>query len=475
MWFYKIKRQESSVSVKAGLPEADFYLEAQESLDLPSILVMAYEGGNREAHNRFRRLIRDHYSPKIRFGDEMKMPFSLQTFDRYTYTVPSWNTEESQLQTMEYANRCGNTDTFWMDALWFTGGFPAGVGNYTFREGFPEGFKNISQILHKEGKRLMVWFEPERVVGGTQMSREHPELLMEYVLPPAKWVNNQETRLLDFSNPQVVDWIIDQISDFIRTYQIDIYRQDCNINPAPFWEASDMEGRKGITEIRYINGLYRFWDTLLERFPHLMIDMVAGGGNRIDLETSARCVYAWRSDTGCAPDSKEWKSSLWNQNQTMGLSDYVVYHGIAAWKPQAYDVRSAIANGFAANFDVFDENCDFEMLKVVLEEYGRLRRYWEDDFYPLTEADLQEDHWTGYQFGKESCGVMMLFRREKNGQAHKTFHFYGLNAEKNYRLVITDENYQSMEVTVIGKELLEGYEFTIENPRNSLTAEYLEL
>ena len=179
VWFYKIKRQESSVSVKAGLPEADFYLEAQESLDLPSILVMAYEGGNREAHNRFRRLIRDHYSPKIRFGDEMKMPFSLQTFDRYTYTVPSWNTEESQLQTMEYANRCGNTDTFWMDALWFTGGFPAGVGNYTFREGFPEGFKNISQILHKEGKRLMVWFEPERVVGGTQMSREHPELLMQ--------------------------------------------------------------------------------------------------------------------------------------------------------------------------------------------------------------------------------------------------------------------------------------------------------
>ncbi len=51
-----------------------------------------------------------------------------------------------------------------------------------------------------------------------------------------------------------------------------------------------------MTEIRYIEGLYTFWDELRLRHPNLIIDNCASGGRRIDLETVSRSVALWRSD-----------------------------------------------------------------------------------------------------------------------------------------------------------------------------------
>lgn len=47
------------------------------------------------------------------------------------------------------------------------------------------------------------------------------------------------------------------------------------------------------------SGFYKLWDSLLERFPNLMIDDCASGGRRIDLETLKRSVPLWRSDYQC--------------------------------------------------------------------------------------------------------------------------------------------------------------------------------
>ena len=46
-------------------------------------------------------------------------------------------------------------------------------------------------------------------------------------------------------------------------------------------------------------GMYRLWDALLEKFPHLIIDNCSSGGHRIDIETLRRSVPLWRSDYQC--------------------------------------------------------------------------------------------------------------------------------------------------------------------------------
>ena len=177
-WCYELKRTEKELTLKVGLPDARFYMKPQETLRLPRILLMGYENGYSAGHNQFRKLMRDHYSPKVRFGNEMKMPMALQNFDRYTFAMPEWNTEEAQIKTIDIAEKCGLCDTYWLDAAWFEGEFPKGVGNYTFREGFPEGLTDISAHAHEKNIRVMIWFEPERVYHGTEIEREHPEFLL---------------------------------------------------------------------------------------------------------------------------------------------------------------------------------------------------------------------------------------------------------------------------------------------------------
>ena len=44
---------------------------------------------------------------------------------------------------------------------------------------------------------------------------------------------------------------------------IDLYRQDYNIDPLPFWRNNDAPDRQGITENKYVVGYLAYWDGLL--------------------------------------------------------------------------------------------------------------------------------------------------------------------------------------------------------------------
>ena len=52
------------------------------------------------------------------------------------------------------------------------------------------------------------------------------------------------------------DYITDLLSASIAEHGVDIYRQDHNFDPLPYWQAADAPDRVGMTEIRYIEGLY---------------------------------------------------------------------------------------------------------------------------------------------------------------------------------------------------------------------------
>ena len=72
-------------------------------------------------------------------------------------------------------------------------------------------------------------------------------------------------------------FLTDFISDRIVEFGLDWYREDANIAPLEYWRHADAPDRQGITEIRYIEGIYAFWDELIQRHPHLMIDNCASG------------------------------------------------------------------------------------------------------------------------------------------------------------------------------------------------------
>ena len=124
---------------------------------------------------------------------------------------------------------------------------------------------------------------------------------------------------MNLGNPAARKGITEIVSSLVREGGLAWYRQDFNTDPENFWRAADAPDRVGMTEIRYIEGLYAFWDELRQRHPGLLIDNCASGGRRLDLETISRSAALWRSDFQCRPEF----NPAGMQGQTYGISSWI--------------------------------------------------------------------------------------------------------------------------------------------------------
>ena len=161
-----------------------------------------------------------------------------------------------------------------------------------------QGLRPISDAAHKAGMKFLLWIEPERAKYGTPVTLEHPEWFLRKTKEEPK---PNDDLLLNLGNPEAWQWVVETVSSLIDENGIDCYREDFNIDPAPFWRNADEADRQGMAEMRFVEGLYAFWDELRRRHPGLLIDNCASGGRRLDLETIGRSVALWRTDYNCFP------------------------------------------------------------------------------------------------------------------------------------------------------------------------------
>jgi len=475
-WLLKIVKNEGGFRITVGLRDADFYLKPGETARTPRILVM-YGGADIEKLRRdFRRLMLKKYSPHAIDAD-FRVPVALQNYDRfYLHDVlihgDHWTTEKVQLEAVELAAKCG-MDSYWLDAAWFIGGFThKGVGNYGYEASFPNGLKKIAERIHAHGMKFVLWFEPERPYLGTDTAKKWKNCLL---------TDNPRSdfRLLDYSADGVLDWVFEKLSSVIEENGVDVYRQDFNTDPLPYWRKKDknskylrgMTGvlyrlqdrfkslfnkntgnRYGLTEMKHVEAMYELWDRLKQKFPKLVIDNCSSGGRRIDLETCMRAIPLWRSDTGCFCSSEKQPSHIWNQNQTMSLARYLPFQSIASWVPEANEFRSAATMGIACNFNVFDPEFNFEKAKNAIDEIHSLQKIWEGDFYAFTEPALNPEAWAGFQLNRENEGFCVFFRRNGENDTY-CFAINTFNTEAEYSVTVSNEQYNKTEMMLKGSEL----------------------
>ncbi len=182
-----------------------------------------------------------------------------------------------------------------LDAGWFEGEWPFGVGSWVpDSHKFPHGMRSLGDAAHAKGLKFLLWFEPGRVGSSSLIHKDRPE-----------WVLHRPNEgrlggLFDYGNPHALQWMKDLLSKDIEDWGVDIYRQDSNICPLPFWQAVDTPDRQGITEAHWVEGLYSLWDKLLERHAGLMIDNANWRIPGPDIEVMSRSVGSLtRSETEC--------------------------------------------------------------------------------------------------------------------------------------------------------------------------------
>jgi alpha-galactosidase len=458
-WAARLERSAAGPTrLQTGMELTHLKLLPGERIRTPRVLVMPWQHDRLVAQARFRRLLLFEYVPRLN-GRPLRLPVASQCFDRYVGSRPEWSTEAGQIHAAKVTRELG-CDTHWFDAAWFEGGFPNGVGNWFCRpKAFPNGLKPVGDACHRDGLKFLLWFEPERVAEGTQIAREHPE----FVLGGAKG------GLFNLGDPAARRWLTDLLSQRITEFGLDVYRNDFNIDPLPFWRSADAPDRQGISEIRYVEGHYAMWDELRARHPGLWIDNCASGGRRIDLETIQRSVPLWRSDTGCAPGHADW-----DQSQVVGVGPYLPLFTSCSWEPDAYVLRSAASGGAICQFDFLNPSFSIPKAREALAEVKACQKYWYGDFYPLTRAGTAPDGLVAWQLHRPDLGsgIVLAFRRSDCPYPIIQTGLRGLSAGTRYTVEQIDESRAVHKSVVTGEVLSKDFELRMPVKRSSLLLRY---
>lgn len=367
-------------------------------------------------------------------------------------------------------------DYYWIDAGWYgpadsyspdehEGDWSIHVGDWSENpRAHPYGIRYISDKVHDSGMKFLLWVEPERAVYGTPITIKHPELFLGEKKERANLI-------LNMSDDRACDFIIELISDMIKRFNMDCFREDFNFDPLSYWQGLDTKDRVGISEIKTINNTYRFWDTLLKRFPNLIIDNCSSGGRRLDWEMIGRSIALWRSDYQC----NFTFDPIGAQIQQTGLSKWIVNHtgGVQYKSGDTFRFRSCMSAGMVFHYSGYEkisleEPYDFDWHRKMMSDFKRAKPYYTGDFYALIPAVYNYKSWAAYQCHREyinSSGILVTFREEESPVESQFIKLKGLKENNIYTITDADNN-NTIEMT--GKELMnKGIELFTENPRES--------
>lgn len=472
-WQARFTREEDGINITAGIEDLRFTLAPGETLRTCSAALLPYTADLETSFALWRRFLRE-LSPVGKPGRAAAPAFSAMLWggmDSKTMLERVHTIQQNDIPI----------DTVWIDAGWygqsplpspdeFEGDWSEHTGDWRVNPYLhPDGLNDVAKAVHAAGKKLLLWVEPERVRVSAPAVKEHAA----YFYKPVN--ETDKDRLLNLGDKAARQDCYLTLCGLIERFGLDWYRQDFNTDPLPVWRHNDPPGQSGITELRHINGLYRLWDALLERYPHLMIDNCASGGRRIDFETLRRSVPLWRSDMQCVENCPSEVSQL----HSLTYSAWLPYSATGAGDGcEAYRIRSCYGAGLGVRYaysqkrPFVDDAAALHAFKQYGEEYLRVRPYFFEDVYALTEPSANTDVWSAQQLHRpaDGSGVLLLFRRENCPCPTACFTLRGLDAAASY--IFTDSDTGETAVFT-GEELARsGYPAAIPEKRGSRVVFY---
>ena len=463
-WAADFAREGDNLKIAAGQQETRMILRPGEEIRSNLSVLMFYEGGGFRAQNMWRRFMNDCNVQKPGgkpLGPKSSVCMGLKQSEK---------TETDAIANYEKHNF--RHDYWWMDAGWYPcdGDWPKTGTWEADKARFPSGIKRVADIVHSKGMELVLWFEPERVHRDSWLYREHPEWLI---------MSEGDNHLLNLGNPEALRWLKAHINAFITDNGIDIYRQDFNIDPLPFWRLADTPGRCGMTENLYVQGLLEFWDSVLDMHPGIVIDTCASGGRRIDLETLRRAFSLLRSDFQEPPFPGRADMFSGNQGHTYGLAMWLPYYGTGCFYEDRYSFLCHMCPSMGMGYNCYEEaktaSVDWDMLHDTKRVWQTVADNFCGDFYQLTGYSLSEDVWMAWQFDRPEAGegFVQAFRRENAPAETMCFALFGLDEAANYEVIDVQKEEKSV---VAGTRLMrEGLCVTLPKTRQAAVILYRKL
>ncbi len=157
----------------------------------------------------------------------------------------------------------------------------------------PNGLESLAKKISDVGMKFGLWFEPEMISPNSELYREHPDWAIG---TPHQRTLGRNQLVLDFSRPEIVDYLYEKMSNIIKRTNLSYIKWDMNRNITEAFSQKLAPNQQGEFFHRYILGVYSLYERLTSEFPNVLFESCAGGGGRFDPGMMYYAPQAWTSD-----------------------------------------------------------------------------------------------------------------------------------------------------------------------------------
>lgn len=147
-------------------------------------------------------------------------------------------------------------DLFVLDDGWFgkRDSDMEGLGDWDVNKEKIGDLGELIDGIKKLGMQFGLWIEPEMVSEDSDLYRNHPDWVIQ--MPNRSPIRNRYQLVLDFSNPEVVDYIYEKISAILRAHDISYVKWDMNRSLSDLYTKTLPADRQKEMAHRYVLGVY---------------------------------------------------------------------------------------------------------------------------------------------------------------------------------------------------------------------------
>lgn len=311
--------------------------------------------------------------------------------------------EEKLLQMVSKAADLG-IELFVLDDGWFgkRNNTKTSMGDWICnKEKLPHGIDGLAEKIHQAGLNFGIWVEPEAVNRDSDLFRAHPDWSL--AVPSQPNSEGRGERLLDFCNPDVIDYLFEALSK-VFSQGVDYVKWDMNRGISDCYSPSIPADRQGETGHRFILGLYDLMEKLVQRFPHILFESCASGGNRADLGMLCYMPQFWASDNSDALCRQQIQTHYTYGYPMSVLGCHVSsipnHQTLRETQLSArYEVAAMGLLGYELNLLKLDDT-ELEDIKEQIAHYKSIREWMmESDLYRLRTGE--DGHWALMALSKD--------------------------------------------------------------------------
>ena len=286
------KGEFDSVRVSAGINPFNFrwQLEKGESFRSPESLQVFSSHGLNGMSQSWHRFIQQQISP--RQHSQVARPTYLNSWEALYFNV-----NDQEILALAETARAMGLEMLVVDDGWFAGrnNDSSSLGDwFSDPAKFPDGVEAVAAKVKVMGLKFGLWFEPEMINERSQLFADHPDWIIH--VPGRPCSTGRQQMVLDLSRAEVVEYLYQRLDAFLSCGDIDYVKWDMNRVMTEIGSAGLGRHQQLETPHRYMLGVYRLISRLVEKYPQVLFENCASGGNRFDLGMLRYMSQGWVSD-----------------------------------------------------------------------------------------------------------------------------------------------------------------------------------